>query len=189
MAQGKNKIFVYKDWLNNFEDLTDEELGKIMRHFFEYVNDLNPVLEDRLLNLVWKPIESTLKRDLKKWEEKSEKNRESARMRWDKNNANAYERKKRNAKHADRDRDRDKDRDSDILLEKETKELFKTWLDYRKEIKKPIKSQRTKTSLAKKMQKEGFEKSKRAVDQSIQNSWQGLFWSKETELKTIVTNR
>ena len=111
MAQGKNKIFVYRDWLNNFEDLTDEELGKLMRHFFEYVNDLNPVLEDRLLNLVWKPIESTLKRDLKKWEEKSEKNRESARIRWQKNNANVCERKKRNANYADRDKDSDTDKE------------------------------------------------------------------------------
>jgi hypothetical protein len=68
MAEGKNKIIVYKDWLNNFEDLTDEELGKLMRHFFEYVNDLNPVLEDRILNIAWRPIEATLKRDLKAWE-------------------------------------------------------------------------------------------------------------------------
>lgn len=68
MAEGKNKIVVYADWLNNFEELTDEELGKLMRHFFMYVNDMNPVLEDRLLKIAWKPMESTLKRDLKKWE-------------------------------------------------------------------------------------------------------------------------
>lgn len=68
MAEGKNKIVVYRDWLKNFEDLTDEELGKLMRHFFKYVNDLNPVLEDRLLLVAWKPIEATLKRDLKSWE-------------------------------------------------------------------------------------------------------------------------
>lgn len=73
MAEGKNKIVVYADWLGNFEDLTDEELGKLMRHFFEYVNDLNPVLEDRLLSIAWKPIQATLKRDLKKWETYVEK--------------------------------------------------------------------------------------------------------------------
>ena len=73
MAEGKNKIVVYADWLDNFEDLTDVELGKLMRHFFEYVNDLNPELEDRLLKIAWKPIESTLKRDLKKWESFVEK--------------------------------------------------------------------------------------------------------------------
>lgn len=73
MAEGKNKIVVYADWLDNFEDLTDEELGKLMRHFFMYVNDMDPVLEDRLLNIAWKPIQATLKRDLKKWESFVEK--------------------------------------------------------------------------------------------------------------------
>ena len=75
MAEGKNKIIVYADWLHNFEDLSDEELGKLMRHFFMYVNDLNPVLEDRFLKLAWKPIETTLKRDLKKWEQYVDKQR------------------------------------------------------------------------------------------------------------------
>jgi hypothetical protein len=77
MAEGKNKIIVYKDWLKNFEDLTDEELGKLMRHFFQYVNDLNPVLEDRILNIAWRPIESTLKRDLKAWESFVEKQKDN----------------------------------------------------------------------------------------------------------------
>lgn len=115
MAQGKNKIFVYRDWLDNFKELSDEELGVLMRHFFEYVNDLDPVLEDRLLKVAWRPIEATLKRDLAKWQEKSDKNSESAKKRWDKNNANASERKKRNANDADRDSvsDRDSVRDTD----------------------------------------------------------------------------
>jgi hypothetical protein len=69
MAENKKKIVVYADWLVNFKDLSDEELGKLMRHFFEYVNDLNPTLEDRLLKIAWSPIEATLKRDLKKWKE------------------------------------------------------------------------------------------------------------------------
>jgi len=73
MADGKKKIIVYADWINNFEDLTDEELGKLWRHFFNYVNDLNPVIEDRLIKVAWKPIEATLKRDLQKWETYTEK--------------------------------------------------------------------------------------------------------------------
>jgi len=75
MAEGKNKILVYRDWIHLFEDLSDEELGKLMRHFFEYVNDLEPVLEDRLLKGYWKNMEITLKRDLKKWEQKADTNR------------------------------------------------------------------------------------------------------------------
>lgn len=77
MAENKKKVVVYTDWLKNFEDLTDEELGKLMRHFFQYVNDLNPILEDRLLKIAWKPIENTLKRDLQKWETYVDKQREN----------------------------------------------------------------------------------------------------------------
>lgn len=129
MAEGKNKIVVYRDWLNNFEDLTDEELGKLMRHFFEYVNDLDPVLDDRLLKLVWKPIETTLKRDLKRWEDKSEKNRASAFMRWHKKNANASERIKRNAKNADNDNDSDSDSDNDKDSIKYSQNVLQTFDD------------------------------------------------------------
>lgn len=71
MAEGKKKIVVYADWINSFEDLTDRELGILFRHFFKYVNDQNPVLKDRIVKVAWKPIESTLKRDLNQWNEKA----------------------------------------------------------------------------------------------------------------------
>jgi len=63
---------------------------------------------------------------LKKWEEKSIKNSESARIRWDKNNANAYERIKRNANHADKDIVTDKDnvKVKDTVKENKTLEWF-----------------------------------------------------------------
>ena len=80
MADNKKKIVVYADWIDNFEELTDTELGILFRHFFEYVNDRNPVLKDRLLKVAWKPIESTLKRDLKSWNEKASERTEKARI-------------------------------------------------------------------------------------------------------------
>lgn len=80
MAEGKKKIVVYADWINNFEDLTDEELGKLMRHFFEYINDMDPQLEDRLLKIAWKPIQATLKRDLKKWESYVDKQKANGKL-------------------------------------------------------------------------------------------------------------
>jgi len=69
MAENKNKIVFYADWKDSFNHLTDEEAGKLIKHFFAYVNDENPKLEDRLLIASWIPIEKTLKRDLKKWEQ------------------------------------------------------------------------------------------------------------------------
>jgi hypothetical protein len=79
MAVDKKKIVVYADWIDNFEELTDLELGMLMRHFFQYVNDMNPVLEDRLLKVAWKPIQATLKRDLSKWNDNSQERTDKAR--------------------------------------------------------------------------------------------------------------
>ena len=68
---------------------------------------------------------------------------------------------------------------NNILLKKETKELFQYWLDYRKEIKKPIKSGKTQIGLAKKIVKVGYETSKLVIENSVNNGWQGLFWDKK----------
>lgn len=68
MANGKKKIVVYADWKSSFDALTDEEAGKLIKHFFAYVNDENPTTEDRIVNLMFEPIKATLKRDLEKWE-------------------------------------------------------------------------------------------------------------------------
>jgi hypothetical protein len=74
MAIGKKKVIVYTDWINQFKDLTDEEAGKLIKHFFEYVNDLNPS-SDRLIELLFNPIKATLKRDLEAWESKQQTNK------------------------------------------------------------------------------------------------------------------
>lgn len=77
MAEGKNKIIVYSDWGSTFEKLTDEEAGRLIKHFFSYVNDKDPKPTDRLTEIVFEPIKQTLKRDLKAWEIKQGINREN----------------------------------------------------------------------------------------------------------------
>lgn len=68
MAQGKKSFLIYCDIIHCIGHLTNEEKGILFQHLLEYVNDMNPILEDRLLLTAWKPIETQLKRDLKKWE-------------------------------------------------------------------------------------------------------------------------
>jgi len=70
MAENKNSILVYADWLNVFEELEDDEAGRLIKHFFRYVNDLNPEPPDRLTKIAFEPIKQSLKRDLDKWETK-----------------------------------------------------------------------------------------------------------------------
>lgn len=77
MAEGKKSVLFYVDWIETFDDLTDEEAGKLIKHFLRYVNDQNPEAPDRITKLLFDPIKNTLKRDLKKWEEKQGKKSES----------------------------------------------------------------------------------------------------------------
>jgi hypothetical protein len=69
MAENKKSIVIYSDWQSIFEQLDDLEAGKLIKHFFNYVNDKNPELEDRLLKMAFEPMKLQLKRDLSKWEQ------------------------------------------------------------------------------------------------------------------------
>ena len=73
MAENKKSIIVYADWIDKFEALDDAEAGRLIKHFFRYVNDLNPVAPDRITELTFIDIKKCLKRDLDKWEEIKEK--------------------------------------------------------------------------------------------------------------------
>ena len=123
MAQGKLSFLAYCDWEKTFEMLTDEEAGKLIKHLLAYVNDKNPILEDRMLSIIFEPIKQQLKRDLKKYESKCGKNRDNILKRWNNTNTNApesipndtteYNRINSNTNHTDNDNDNDNDNDSD----------------------------------------------------------------------------
>ena len=68
MATDKKGVIVYADWIDKFEELNDDEAGRLIKHFFRYVNDLNPEAPDRITKISFIDIEKCLKRDLKKWE-------------------------------------------------------------------------------------------------------------------------
>lgn len=80
MADGKNSIIVYRDWKKIFDELSDDEAGKLIKHFFSYVNDENPILDDKYLKMAFLPIKSALQRDLKHWESVKERRSESGRI-------------------------------------------------------------------------------------------------------------
>lgn len=80
MAKDKKSFILYSDLLDKIEVLTIEERGFLFTHLLEYVNDLNPILTDRLLITAWKPIELELKRDLKKYEEAKESKANGGRL-------------------------------------------------------------------------------------------------------------
>ena len=141
MAENKKSFVLYSDLIKSIEHLTYEEKGILLTHLLEYVNDMNPILTDRLILTAWNPIELQLKRDLKKYEEVKAKRsiagKRSAELRALKNdeqnstNSTSVESVQQcstNSTVNDNDNDNDNDNVTDnvndnvILLEKETKE-------------------------------------------------------------------
>jgi len=77
MATGKKSFILYCDLIDEVDHLTDEEKGKLFQHLLEYVNDMNPVMDDRVILGSWKHIQRQLKRDLEKYEGIKEKRSEA----------------------------------------------------------------------------------------------------------------
>ena len=75
--KGKKSFTAYCDWIETFDELSDEEAGKLVKHLFRYVNDQNPEAPDRVTKLLFAPIKATLKRDLQKWLNRVEANRDN----------------------------------------------------------------------------------------------------------------
>lgn len=68
MAEEKNSFLFYTDWGDVFDQLPDEQAGKLIKHICDYVRDLDPETDDIIVKLAFTPMRATLKRDLKKWE-------------------------------------------------------------------------------------------------------------------------
>ena len=186
MAEGKKSVLLYCDLIHTIEKMDNETAGQFFKHYLRYINDLNPQTDNLLVDITFESVKQNLKRDLKKWENRAEKSRENGKKGGRPPKDETQETQQVNLKPRKPVKDTvnvtvtDTVNVNDILLEKETKELLKIWLDYRKEIKKPIKSEKTLRSLAEKIQSEGYQKSKLIINNSIQNGWQGLFWDKVT---------
>ncbi len=75
MAQDKKSFVLYCDWSEIFEQLTDDQAGKLIKHTFRYVNDEDPEIDDPLINMAFTSIKQQLKRDLVKYEGIREKRR------------------------------------------------------------------------------------------------------------------
>ena len=73
MAGEKSTFIGYTDWLFIFEELSDEEAGKLIKHLLKYVNDEHPTTENVVVKVAFASIKTTLKRDLRKWVEIREK--------------------------------------------------------------------------------------------------------------------
>ena len=77
--KGKKSFVLYTDQREVFDELSDEDAGRLIKHIFSYVNDEDPSTDDQLLKVAFLPIKTQLKRDLKIWDEKKQQRAEAGR--------------------------------------------------------------------------------------------------------------
>lgn len=69
MAEGKRSVIIYADLIHTVKKMPKEKAGELFMIILEYINDMNPVINDFTIDLVFEPIKQQMKRDLKKWEQ------------------------------------------------------------------------------------------------------------------------
>lgn len=100
MADNKKSFLLYCDLKHTTDKLTDIQAGVLFKHILAYVNDLNPEPKDLITEIAFEPIKQSLKRDLKKYENIRQRNKENALKRW---HATASDPKRKDTKNADND--------------------------------------------------------------------------------------
>lgn len=73
LAMSDKKSFIaYKNWKSTFDELSNEDAGKLVKHIFEYVNGNNPKSDSVLIRAVFANIKDAIDRDIEKWEKQLE---------------------------------------------------------------------------------------------------------------------
>jgi hypothetical protein len=201
MAENKKSFVAYCDWLETFDELTNEEAGKLIKHLLLYVNDKDPKAPDKITKLLFIPIQQSLKRDLKKYEQYIDKQKvngaKGGRPKKPKK-PKPFLKNPNKPKKADSVNVSDSVIVNDIVIVNETKKkkdflifpfdskeflhTWSLWVEYRKEKKNPIKGEISAQAQLKKISKLANGSEENAINiitQSIENNWTGLF-----ELKT-----
>jgi hypothetical protein len=190
MAKDKKSFVLYSDQRSIIDMLSDEQAGQLLKHIYSYVNDENPELKDLSLKLAFEPIKLQLKRDLKKWD-----NQREQRIRAGKISAENRKRKSTSVNEKERKATVNVNGNVNVNVNDNVNEIigkvkpshlapFLSWLEYRKQIKKEIKVEKTLTSLVKKFNKHSVSCCEWVTNHSIENGYQGLFWDKYNETKT-----
>lgn len=77
MAENKKSFILYCDLIHTVNKLPNDKAGELFKHILSYVNDENPHTEDLIIQIAFEPVKLQLKRDLVKWENYIEKQRQN----------------------------------------------------------------------------------------------------------------
>lgn len=200
MEEDKISFVLYSDQRGQFDKLSDEQAGKLVKHIFSYVNLEYPE-GDFITELAFEPIKTQLKRDKKKWESVIKKRSDAGKA-----SAEAKKNKRQQASTNSTSVESVETKStnptvsvngnvsvisvSDTVINKYPKGLdffsddpifldsFSEWVTYRKEMRKPIRGQKAfqgQLSKLNRLSGGDYQKAKNIILQSIENNWTGLF--------------
>lgn len=129
----KSSFLIYLDYEEQFNLLTDEQIGQLMRAIIKYEKTREIPQLNGIVKMAFSFIKTQLDRDREKYEARCEKNRENAKKggrprknQKDNLKANGFNKNQMDAKKPDDDKedeeDNEEDIDNDLLLKKEKEE-------------------------------------------------------------------
>ena len=197
MTQQTNRksFIIHKDSLDILDKLSDEQAGKLFKAIKVYQKTNQIPKLDFTLDLVFTPFLNQFIRDDIDYEKTCEARREAGSKGGKQKVANASKCKQKVANVADSDSKSDSDSDSKNESKKElpifiNKNLFDGFAEVRKKLKKPL-TEKAQELIIKKLSE--FESKQigfanLALENSIANSWQGVFEPKDNKQSTTTFN-
>ena len=129
----KKSTQIYHDWIPTFEMIgnRDKATGfdliiSLLRHGAsgEGLNIAEPSEASFTAEVIFENFAKIIDRDIERYKEKCEKNRENVKKRYSQSNTNVNERNSSYTKSTDKDKDKDKDKDIYIASKKSFKTKF-----------------------------------------------------------------
>lgn len=127
----RNSFVMYTDYYEHLEDLTDDEVGQLTRHIFQYAmgNEVN--IENRVVKMTFSFIRQQMDRDKEKYESTCQKRAEAGALGGRPKKANGLEEKPKKAngfsekqKNPVNENDNENENDNDLRKEKVKRKLF-----------------------------------------------------------------
>ena len=88
----EGSFLMRKCWREQISILDNKQRGTLLTAIYDYIcSGIDFQTEDGMLKMLWATIKQTFDYDRKKYADRCEKNREAAKKRWNKDNANATE--------------------------------------------------------------------------------------------------
>lgn len=196
----KNSFLIYLDYEEQFNLLTDEQIGQLMRAIIRYEKTKEVPKLEGMLKMAFSFIKTQLDRDREKYQAKCEKNRENGsrggrpkKKQTETEKPNGFKENQMDAKKADNDNEDEEDNEEDISkknkkrktfddvftenhFSKELETTIRDFIDMRKTIKKPMTSKALELLIKNLEKLTNLEEEKIAIlNQSIEHSWQTVY--------------